>query len=103
MLTIMDIHYELNGLSFVWDDRKAASNPSKHDGVTFEEGATVFFDPFFRLMDASSDHEARDAAIGSSAAGHLLFVVHIEIEGESIRIISARKLTNDERQDYEYS
>ena len=103
MLTIMDIHYELNGLSFVWDDRKAASNPRKHDGVTFEEGATVFFDPFFRLVDASSNHEARDAAIGSSAAGHLLFVVHIEIEGESIRIISARKLTNDERHDYEHS
>lgn len=61
MLTIMDIHYELNGLSFVWDDRKTASNPRKHDGVTFEEGATVFFDPVFRLVDAGSDH----AAIGS--------------------------------------
>ncbi|MBN6742863.1 hypothetical protein JKG47_20670 [Acidithiobacillus sp. MC6.1] len=51
----MDIHYELNGLSFVWDDRKAASTPRKHDGGTFGEGATVFFDPFFRLVDASSD------------------------------------------------
>ena len=99
----MDIHYELNGLSFVWDDRKAASNPRKHDGVTFEEGTTVFFDPFFRLVDASSNHEARDAAIGYDAMGRLLFVVHIEIEDEHIRIISARKAENDERRDYEYS
>lgn len=99
----MDIHYELNGLSFVWDDRKAASNPRKHDGVTFEEGTTVFFDPFFRLVDASRNREPRDAAIGYDAMGRLLFVVHIEIEDEYIRIISARKAENDERRDYEYS
>lgn len=33
----MDIRYELNGLSFVWDTAKAAANPRKHDGVTFEQ------------------------------------------------------------------
>ncbi|MBN6740125.1 BrnT family toxin [Acidithiobacillus sp. MC6.1] len=49
--------------------------------MTFEKGAAVFFDPFFRLVDASNDHEARDAAFGSSAAGHLLFVVHIVDRG----------------------
>jgi len=44
----MDVHYTLNGLSFVWDARKAAANPVRHDGVTFEQAATEFFDPFFR-------------------------------------------------------
>lgn len=32
----MDVHYHLNGTHFVWNDRKAASNRSKHDGVSFE-------------------------------------------------------------------
>jgi uncharacterized DUF497 family protein len=99
----MDVKYELLGLSFVWDDRKAIINSRKHDGVTFEEAATVFFDPLFRLVDASSHHETHDAAIGWSISGHGLFVVHIETENEFIRIISARKLTNEERQSYEYS
>ncbi|MDQ5886935.1 MAG: uncharacterized protein QG667_221, partial [Pseudomonadota bacterium] len=49
----MDIHYELNGLSFVWNAAKAANNRKKHDGVSFEQAASVFFDPLFRLLDAS--------------------------------------------------
>jgi uncharacterized DUF497 family protein len=93
----MDIRYEHNGLSFVWDAAKAAANPKKHGGVTFEQAAQVFFDPFFRLVDASRNNEARDAAIGYDEQGRLLFVVHIEIEGEFIRIISARKATREER------
>ena len=32
-------------LQFEWDDDKAASNLEKH-GVSFEEAATVFRDPF---------------------------------------------------------
>ncbi|MGA1319008.1 MAG: hypothetical protein ACO3YN_18880 [Rubrivivax sp.] len=45
-----------NGL--VWNARKAASNPSKHDGVTFEQAATVFFDPFLRLVDGVDSMKA---------------------------------------------
>ncbi|WP_406681769.1 BrnT family toxin [Rhodoferax antarcticus] len=44
-----------------------------------------------------------DAAIGFDATGRLLFVVHIEIEDTSIRIISARKATNEEGRDHEHS
>jgi uncharacterized DUF497 family protein len=43
----MDIHYELNGVRFVWNVDKAASNVRKHDGIRFEQAATVFFDPVF--------------------------------------------------------
>jgi uncharacterized DUF497 family protein len=43
----MDVKYELLGLSFVWDDRKAVINSRKHDGVTFEEAATVFSTLYF--------------------------------------------------------
>lgn len=69
----MDIHYELNGLSFVWEARKAARHPACHDGITFEQAATVFFDPFFPLVDASRNDEARDAIIGYDATGRQLF------------------------------
>jgi uncharacterized protein len=99
----VDIHYEFNGLSFVWDARKAAANPLRHDGITFEQAVTVFFDPFFRLVDASRNDEARDAALGYDATGRLLFVVHIDLSSEAIRLISARRATNDERRTHEHS
>ena len=56
----------------------------------------VFFDPYFRLIDASRNEEARNAAIGRDTRSRLLYVVHIEIEDEFIRIISARKATREE-------
>lgn len=98
----MDVHYHFNGTDFVWNERKAASNRHKHDGVTFEQAATVFFDPFFRVVDAGRNDEARDAIIGFDELGRLLFVVHVEVEDIAIRIISARRATSHERQDHEY-
>ena len=97
----MDIRFELHGMTFVWDEAKAAINPRSHDGITFEQAASVFFDPFFRLVDASRNGQSRDAVIGFDAAGRLLFVVHIERDGESIRIVSARKATKQERADHD--
>ena len=97
----MDIRFELNGTAFVWDEQKARLNVVAHEGITFELAAEVFFDPFFRLVDASRNDEARDAAIGYDSFGRLLFVVHIEFEGEYIRIISARKATLQERKDHD--
>ena len=42
-----------------------------------------------------------DAVIGMDERWSLLFVVHMVLEGESIRIISARKATRAERRVYE--
>lgn len=97
----MDVRFELNGAAFVWDEEKARVNALAHGGVTFEQAAEVFFDPFFRLVDASRNDEARDAVIGYDTAGRLLFVVHVEFEGDYIRIISARKATPKERKDHD--
>lgn len=72
----MDLRFELNGTTFAWNAKKAAANPGKHDGITFEHAATVFFDPFFRLLEAGRNDEAREAIIGFDATGRLLFVVH---------------------------
>ena len=52
-------------------------------------------------VDASRQDEARDALIGFDMRGTLLFVVHIVIEDEAIRIISARASTVKERQYYD--
>ena len=96
----MDEHFELNGISFIWSQTKAQENLKKH-GVAFEQAAQAFFDPFLRAIDASSEDEARDAIIGMDERWNLLFVVHIAFEDESVRLISARKATRNERRMYE--
>ena len=96
----MDVHFELNGVAFVWNDEKSRLNIARH-GIAFEQAAEVFFDPFFRLQDASRNDEARDAAVGYDVAGRLLFVVHVVIEAECIRLISARKATASEREHHD--
>lgn len=96
----MDERFELNGISFIWDAAKAQSNVSKHR-VSFEQAAEVFFDPFLRVVDASPEEEARDAVIGMDERWNLLFVVHVELEGDRFRIISARRAIPRERRIYE--
>ena len=90
----MDTTYELHSTSFVWDHDKARSNLAKH-GVSFKAAATAFFDPFLRLEDARRNEEARDAAIGFDENERLLYVVHIGVEDEYLRIISARRATSE--------
>ena len=97
----MDVQFESNGDSFVWNFEKALENWREH-GVPFEEAATVFNDPFFVLVDASRNGQARDAAIGFGSAGRLLYVVHIELEGICIRIISARRAEPHEESEYAF-
>lgn len=91
----MDFRFDLNGLLFAWNEAKAKRNQQDH-GVSFENADEAFFDPFFRLVDASRNEEARDAVIGCDTRGCLLYVVHIEFEDELIRIISARKASREE-------
>jgi uncharacterized DUF497 family protein len=87
--------------AFEWDPRKAASNARKH-GVTFDEAATAFVDPFGRIVDdpRHSTRERRFALLGHSEQRRLLAVMFTE-RGDRIRLISARKATRRERHDYE--
>ena len=48
-------------------------------------------------------NEERDAIIGFDTSGRLLFVVHVEMDGHCIRIVSARRATKEERQSHEHS
>jgi uncharacterized DUF497 family protein len=95
----MDIIYQLQSVAFEWDADKAQSNIDKH-GVTFEEAAEVFFDPFYQTGDATEQGEPREFILGYSLAPRLLLVVYLE-RGARTRIISARPATRHERKLYE--
>ena len=91
-------------MRFEWDEDKNALNVKKH-GVSFEEAQTVFFDPLTQVSpdpDHSSAGEDRFIALGYSSNSRVLLVIHCFREkDETIRIISARKLTKSERKQYE--
>ncbi|MHB1022419.1 MAG: BrnT family toxin [Acidobacteriaceae bacterium] len=96
----MDLFFLYQGQRFVWNAEKASSNLGKH-GVSFEQACQVFFDPFVRLDDASAGEEQREAVIGLTEDWSMLYVVHMLRESDSIRIISARPATTQERRLYE--
>jgi uncharacterized DUF497 family protein len=88
-------------VTYEWDPAKAAANVLKH-GVSFEEAASVFLDPV-ALTFADPDHsedEERAITIGRSVRHRVLFVAHTE-RGEHLRIISARRATRREQDQYE--
>ncbi len=88
-------------MTFEWDARKAAANFTKH-AIAFEDAATVFLDPLattFPDPDHSKE-ERREITIDYTMKGHLVFVSHCE-RRRRIRIISARRATRTEREQYE--
>ena len=97
----MNVRYYLQGVEFEWDKDKARANATKH-GVTFEEAAQAFLDPFYQQGEASVAGERREFLLGYSTAQRLLLVIHLE-RSERIRIISARPATRHERKIYEES
>ncbi len=91
-------------MKFEWDKNKEKINIQKH-GVTFEQASYVFADPFAlsKFDDEHSEDEDRWILLGKSLNEVLLVVVHTfrENNGEEIvRIISARKATQKEKQAY---
>ncbi|MGK7944648.1 MAG: BrnT family toxin [Microcystaceae cyanobacterium] len=95
----MDVVYDLQNIAFEWDANKAQINVEKH-GVTFEEAAEVFFDPFYQTGDGMVDSEQREFILGYSLAYRVLFVVFVE-RNQRTRIISARPATRIEKKQYE--
>ncbi len=90
-------------MKFTWDPKKAAQNVVDHDGVTFEEGVTVFEDPMYLpIVDHENPQsEARLNVIGTSANARVLFVVSVEMkEDDVMRMVSARLAEPHERETY---
>ncbi len=92
----------MNDLCFEWDVAKSRQNVRKH-GVSFEEAETVFLDDHaIRFYDPDHSHdEDRFIMLGVSFTLRILVVCHCYRESDSvIRIISARKATQQEAKHY---
>ena len=90
-------------IKFEWDPAKEIKNEEKH-GVSFEEAQSVFYNEFaIQFFDEGNpDLEDCFLMLGLSNKTPILLVCHCERdEGETIRIISARKATKNERRHYE--
>ncbi|HEY5177920.1 MAG TPA: BrnT family toxin [Terriglobales bacterium] len=87
-------------LNFEWHAAKAEANLEAH-GVSFDLATTVFKDPFAveRLDDRQDYGEQRFVIIGMAEGRVVLFVAYTGRE-ERIRIISARRATQYEQDDY---
>jgi len=92
---------------FEWDESKNVENIKNHDGISFEEAVSAFFDQW--ALDAFDDshsdvNEQRFTLIGL-AGERLLRVTYTirksENNEEIIRIISARKAKGFEKNDYD--
>ena len=92
----------MSDIRFEWDEKKHSVNKRKH-GVSFTEGQTAFADENGLLIDDPdhSDDEERLILLGLSAKLQLLIVSHIYSDADlTIRIISVRKATSSEQEQY---
>ena len=87
-------------MEFEWDRKKAESNKRKH-GVSFNEASEAFNDPnAIEIFDElTSDDEIRFRLLAFSPK-RLLFVGFTVRNGDTIRIITARKATTAEKRYY---
>ena len=90
-------------IKFEWDENKNEINKKKHK-ISFEEAQSVFYDPEALLINdpKHSQEEERFIILGLSLKANLLVVCHCYRTSETvIRIISARKATKTETQQYQ--
>lgn len=88
-------------MNIEWDKIKARTNRAKH-GVSFADAAIVLNDPLSLTIDEdTSTQEERFVNIGMDGQGRLLVVVYVYRGENTIRLISARRATNNERMQYE--
>ena len=94
----MDVNFELGDLKFVWDEEKAKINKRKHN-VMFSVAAKVFLDDYKidEFDELHSDFEERFKVVG--LVEKVLVVIYTE-RGERYRIISARRATKEEEDEY---
>ena len=86
---------------FEWDPNKDMRNRIKH-GVSFDEAQTAFDDPDAVYLEDSehSADEERFRLIGYSEKLRMLFVCYCYRSYDVVRMISARKATQNERRLY---
>jgi uncharacterized DUF497 family protein len=88
-------------MEFEWNIKKARINWNKH-GISFEEAVSCFYDPFqLSFYDPEhSDDEYREILLAQSEKGKILIIV-FTLRDDTIRLISARNATRQEKTYYE--
>lgn len=86
-------------IEFEWDENKNCLNQQKH-GVRFEDALYVFADlTRWDMQDVRKDYgEERRITIG--LMGAIMCVISYTVRGEVIRLISARRANEREREKY---
>lgn len=87
-------------MRFEWDELKNRINIQKH-GISFEEAAKIFEHPALTWFDDGGLH-GKDRYLAVGFVGTVLAtVVFVQKSDHVTRIISARKATRREEQQYE--
>ncbi len=85
-------------MNYEWDVAKADANFRKHK-VHFADAVAVFADDQALTIDDPHEAERRFITLGMDAFARILVVVYTW-RGEDVRLISARKATASEREQY---
>ena len=91
-------------LKFEWDENKNRANIKKH-GFSFAEATHIFRDPNALYMPDPDHSESEERWLGLGSLRNLTLVVTVfvdrsESNEQIIRIISARKASKAEKQQY---
>ncbi len=88
-------------MKFEWDENKNQINQKKH-GIDFETAVRIFLDDNrLEIYDFShSGWEDRYITIGMIQERIVILTLVYTERGDTIRVISARKATNEERRIY---
>jgi uncharacterized DUF497 family protein len=82
-----------------WDSKKATENLRKH-GVDFADAVVALEDENALTIEDTDQDEQRFKTLGLGPDLNILFVVHTYRDGDTIRIISARKADRSEAKQY---
>jgi hypothetical protein len=88
-------------MKLIWDKRKNEVNIEKH-GLDFTDAYKVFETPMMTGLDERKEYgEDRWIGIGLLDSSRVVVIVFTEPEEDTIRVISFRKATTEERERYE--
>ena len=83
-----------------WDEKKRWANPAKH-GLDFIDAPEMFAGPMIIGLDDTADYEEERTAGFGFIGKRLCKIVYTEPDRETIRIISLRKATRNERHEFQ--
>jgi uncharacterized DUF497 family protein len=85
---------------FIWDADKAAGNPVKHDGITFEQAADAFDDVFDVEEFDAKNSLTEDRYNKTVLSNRGVLTISYIIRDDMVRIFSARKSDSTEKKEY---